>query len=76
MPFFFHPSDDKRGKLHQVFEPSFDSKECYTKAFAEQKLNYIHNNPYTGKWNLPVSPELYKPSYAKYYFSGEHLFIR
>ena len=65
-------SDVKRGKLHQVFEPSFDSKQCYTEAFTEQNLDYIHNNPCTGKWNLATSPELYTHSSAKYYFSGEH----
>lgn len=42
----------KKGKLHQVFEPSFDCKPCYTRNFTEQKLNYIHRNPCAGKWNL------------------------
>ena len=26
-------SDRKRGKLHEVFKPSFDIKECFTKKF-------------------------------------------
>jgi REP element-mobilizing transposase RayT len=39
----------KRGKLHDVFEPSFDWKECYTDDFIEQKLKYIHENPCRGK---------------------------
>ena len=26
-------SDKKRGKLHEVFEPSFDIKECFTEKF-------------------------------------------
>ena len=34
-------SDKKRGKLHEVFEPSFVIKECFTKKFIIQKLNYI-----------------------------------
>jgi len=38
-------SDRHRGKLHQVFEASFDCKECFTKEFIWQKLNYIHQNP-------------------------------
>ena len=39
------PSDKKRGKLHEVFEDSFDNKECFTKKFILQKLDYIHWNP-------------------------------
>jgi len=30
-------SDRKRGKLHEVFESSFDIKECFTKKFIIQK---------------------------------------
>ena len=39
----------KSGKLHQVFEPSFECKVCTTNAFTLQKLNYIHLNPVSGK---------------------------
>ena len=35
-----------------------------------QKLNYIHNNPVTEKWQLTVTPEEYKWSSAKFYESG------
>lgn len=64
-------SDSKRGKLHQVFEPSFDCKECYSEDFTEQKLNYMHQNPCKGVWNLAVSPIEYKHSSAKFYHTGE-----
>src|SRR5258708_18041870 len=57
-------SDRKRGKLHEVFESSFDIKECFTKKFIMQKLDYIHNNPCTGKWNLADCPENYVHSSA------------
>jgi hypothetical protein len=30
-------------KQHEVFEPSFDGKECRTEKFTEQKLSYIHH---------------------------------
>ena len=63
-------SDKKRGKLHEVFEPSFDIKECFTKKFIIQKLNYIHNNPCSGKWNLSDSPENYIYSSAGFYYTG------
>ena len=42
----------KKGQIHKVFEESFDCKECYNKAFIEQKLDDIHHNPVKDKWNL------------------------
>jgi REP element-mobilizing transposase RayT len=63
-------SDKKRGKLHEVFEPSFDIKECFTKKFILQKLNYIHNNPCCGKWQLADCPENYLHSSAGFYYKG------
>ena len=63
-------SDRKRGKLHEVFEPSFDIKECFTKKFIIQKLNYIHNNPCSGKWNLADCPQNYVHSSAGFYYNG------
>ncbi len=63
-------SDKKRGKLHEVFESSFDIKECFTKKFITQKLNYIHFNPCTGKWNLADCPENYIHSSAGFYYKG------
>jgi len=65
-------SDKKRGKIHQIFEESFDWKECRTDKFIEQKLYYIHNNPCKGKWNLATSPVEYLHSSAGFYATGEH----
>jgi REP element-mobilizing transposase RayT len=56
-------------KRHEVFEPSFDWKECRTIAFMEQKANYIHLNPC--KERIVNLPEDYAHSSAKYYFTGE-----
>lgn len=39
----------KEGKLHSVFETSFDWKECRTEKFIQQKLDYIHLNPCKAK---------------------------
>ena len=64
------PSDKKRGKLHEVFEDSFDNKECFTKKFILQKLDYIHWNPCSGKWNLAPCPDEYLHSSAGFYFKG------
>jgi hypothetical protein len=64
-------SDRKRGKQHEVWEDSFDWKECKNIHFTEQKLNYMHRNPCTGNYNLAASPELYLHSFAQYYLTGE-----
>ena len=37
---------------NKVFEDSFDAKECYSEEFIFQKLQYIHLNPVSKKWNL------------------------
>ena len=59
-----------KGKLHEVFEPSFDWKECENERFIEQKLTYIHNNPCSGKWDLVENPWDYVHSSAQFYFTG------
>ena len=58
-----------KNKLHEVFEPSFDRKECYSIPFMEQKVNYIHMNPC--KKGLAKLPEDYIHSSAKYYYTGK-----
>lgn len=60
-------SDRKRGKLHQVFQPSFDIKTCLTDAFTQQKLDYIHLNPVSKKWNLVDDYRNYEHSSARFY---------
>ena len=71
---YVNPTDKNRGKLHEVFEPSFDCKPCHSVKFIEQKLNYIHENPCRGSWNLAPSPVDYKHSSARYYLTGQHSF--
>ena len=68
---FVNVTDKHRGKLHEVFEPSFDWKECSSEKFITQKLDYIHSNPRSGKWDLTKHPEEYVHSSAQFYFSGE-----
>jgi len=65
------PTERRKGKLHDVFEPSFDWKECYSDSFIEQKLNYMHENPCRGKWNLVKQPCEYVHSSAGFYLHGE-----
>ncbi|CAN5403121.1 hypothetical protein BH11BAC3_BH11BAC3_07670 [soil metagenome] len=64
-------SDKKKGKLHEVCEDSFDWKECNGDKFIIQKIDYMHNNPCTGKWRLAINPIEYLHSSAKFYLTGE-----
>ena len=63
--------DRERNKRHEVWEDSFDWKECRTSKFMKQKLDYMHDNPCRGKWNLVADVTKYKHSSAKFYLSGE-----
>jgi REP element-mobilizing transposase RayT len=67
---FVNATDKKRNKQHEVFEPSFDWKECNSQRFIEQKLDYIHENPCRGAWNLAKEPIEYLHSSARYYATG------
>ena len=64
-------SDKNKGKLHEVWEDSFDWKECNSSKFIFQKLDYMHNNPCTGKWQLSVNALEYLHSSAKFYSCGQ-----
>ena len=63
--------DEERGKKHEVWKRSFDIKQCRTEKFVLQKLNYIHNNPCNGKWDLVKEPHHYLHSSASFYFNGK-----
>jgi hypothetical protein len=60
----------KKGKKHQVFIPSFDARLCDSIEMVEQKLDYIHNNPVQGKWNLAPTFVDYPHSSAQWYELG------
>ena len=64
-------TDKMRGKQHEVWSDSFDWKECDSWEMINQKLDYMHDNPCTGKWQLAESPVDYVHSSAKYYITGE-----
>ena len=64
-------TDRKRGKRHEVFEPSFDWQDCRSNNFIKQKLDYIHANPCRGIWNLVNEETEYIHSSAKYYETGK-----
>jgi len=56
-----------KGQKHKVFEPSFDAKVVYSIDFLHQKLDYIHHNPVSGKWNLCNEFVDYEHSSAAFY---------
>jgi REP element-mobilizing transposase RayT len=61
----------KRNKLHDIWEVSFHWKHCSNDSIKYQKLNYIHNNPCSGKWKLAVIAEKYVHSSAGFYATGK-----
>ena len=61
-----------RKKKHRVFEVSSDIKPCYTEKFLLQKLEYIHANPISKKWQLAAFAEAYAHSSAGFYELNEN----
>jgi len=61
---------DKSDRSFQFWEREPMVKECWTKKFFRQKLNYIHFNPCQPHWNLAGVPEEYKWSSANFYETG------
>lgn len=70
---FVNYTDRQRGKRHEVFEPSFDWKECYSDDFIDQKMNYIHMNPCVCNPPLAKNPTDYLHSSANFYLGGEKI---
>lgn len=68
-----HVTDEekKRKKKHRVFEISSDIKPCYNENFLLQKLEYIHANPVSNKWQLANNKEAYLHSSAGFYELNE-----
>ncbi|MEO6636693.1 MAG: hypothetical protein ABIN25_00365 [Ginsengibacter sp.] len=57
----------KKKQLHKVFKDSFDGNPIFSEKFLLQKLNYIHHNPVSGKWNLAKDFVSYEHSSASFY---------
>lgn len=60
----------KKGQRHKVFEESFDAKECFSNEFVYQKLNYMHKNPVSKRWQLVADFTDYPHSSASFYEKG------
>ena len=63
-------SQKAKRQLHKVFKDSFDAKAIFLDKFLLQKLDYIHHNPVSGKWNLAKDFTEYKHSSASFYELG------
>ena len=63
--------EKQRGKLHQVWQGTFEVKECRTEKFVLQKLNYIHANPCAERWKLCERWSDYPHSSAAFYELGK-----
>ena len=63
--------EKKKGQLHKVFKQSFDAKPIFSDTLLMQKINYIHNNPASGKWNLAKDFVSYQHSSASFYELGQ-----
>lgn len=63
-------AEKKIGKLHEIWQGSFDVKECRTEKFILQKLNYMHQNPCVERWRLCRHSYDYHHSSAAFYEMG------
>ncbi|MGG9972000.1 hypothetical protein ACQ33O_09430 [Ferruginibacter sp. SUN002] len=52
---------------HEIWQRDSLSIEIYSRKVAEQKLDYIHNNPIRGKWQLAKDDLDYYFSSARFY---------
>ena len=63
-------AEKKKGQRHKVFEDSFDAKECHSNEFVYQKLEYMHKNPVSKRWQLVNDITDYLHSSAAFYQKG------
>ena len=64
-------SERSKGQRYKVFKDSFDAKECFSLEVMLQKLNYMHSNPVSKKWNLVSDYATYEHSSAGFYHGRE-----
>jgi putative transposase len=57
-------------KKHEIWQRDSLGIEIYSRAVAKQKLDYIHFNPVSGKWQLAKDDISYYYSSAKFYETG------
>ncbi|OFX24890.1 MAG: transposase [Bacteroidetes bacterium GWA2_31_9] len=71
-----HPSvlssfaSERKDRKYQFWQDRSYNKQMFNRKVLEQKLEYIHNNPLSKKWNLVEKPDEYKFSTAKFYLEN------
>ncbi len=62
-----HYRVEEKDRTHRVWQRDALAVLIDSRKKAEQTINYIHNNPMAGRWNLSDTPEDYYWSSASYY---------
>ena len=62
---------DAADRIIQIWQRNPLPIELYSDTVIWQKIDYIHNNPCTERWNLVQYPEQYLYSSAKFYLMNE-----
>ena len=57
---------NKKDRKYQIWQRNALATELYSRKIIEQKLDYIHSNPFQGKWMLAESPLDYP--WSSFYF--------
>ncbi len=68
LKYLVKPNEKNLGKIHEIFEPSFDIKLCWSFKMIQIKLNYMHLNPCKGNYKSVDNPWDFEHSSAKFYF--------
>ena len=61
---------NQTNKKHEIWQRDSSGVEIYSRQVAKQKLDYIHFNPVSGKWNLAKDDIDYHFSSARFYETG------
>ena len=61
---------NKTNKAYEFWQRDALSIELFSKVVMNQKMDYIHNNPLQEKWKLAETPDGYRFSSARFYFTG------
>lgn len=64
----------EKERQHRIWQRDALAILMDARSKAEQKLDYIHNNPLHSRWNLATRPEYYKWSSSSFYETGHDEF--
>ncbi len=73
--FLSHFAINASNKNYEFWQRDSLAIELFSKKVAFQKLDYIHNNPLSGRWNLVKESSDYQFSSAKFYEKNINNFL-